>query len=110
MREFLSICDQAARVGGQVLLDWQHRFTARAEGCRDLVTEADVASQKAIREVLLGRFPEHDFLGEEDASFPPVQPGEPKSEYRWIVDPLDGTANYVHRMAAFAVSIALEKA
>jgi myo-inositol-1(or 4)-monophosphatase len=110
MHEFLSICEQAARVGGQVLLDWQHRFTSREKGRRDLVTEADVASQKAIREVLLGRFPDHDFLGEEDASFPVTPKTGPKSDYRWIVDPLDGTANYVHGMPAFAVTIALERA
>src|SRR6476619_2580772 len=109
MREFLSVCEQAARAGGQILLDWQHRFTAREKGRRDLVTEADVASQKAIREILLGRFPSHDFLGEEDASFPPSTAASGQSEYRWIVDPLDGTANYVHRLPAFAVTIALQK-
>ncbi|MFN0019686.1 MAG: inositol monophosphatase family protein [Pirellulaceae bacterium] len=110
MREFLSVCEQAARAGGAVLLDWQHRFTPREKGLRDLVTEADVASQKAIRDILLGRFPDHDFLGEEDASFPEATKTSGNSEYRWIVDPLDGTANYVHHMPAFAVTIALQKA
>ena len=110
MREFLSVCERAARAGGQVLLDWQHRFTPREKGLRDLVTEADVASQQAIRDILLGRFPDHDFLGEEDASFPAATRTSGKSEYRWTVDPLDGTANYVHHMPAFAVTIALQKA
>lgn len=110
MRDFLSVCEQAARAGGKLLLDWQHRFTPREKGLRDLVTEADVASQQAIREILLGRFPDHDFLGEEDASFPSVAKTSGKSEYRWIVDPLDGTANYVHNLPAFAVTIALQKA
>lgn len=91
------------------MLDWQHRFTPREKGLRDLVTEADVASQRAIRDILLGRFPEHDFLGEEDASFPAATKTSGNSEYRWIVDPLDGTANYVHHMPAFAVTIALQK-
>lgn len=91
------------------MLDWQHRFTPREKGLRDLVTEADVASQRAIRDILLGRFPEHDFLGEEDASFPAAAKTSGNSEYRWIVDPLDGTANYVHHMPAFAVTIALQK-
>ena len=110
MREFLSVCEQAARAGGQILLDWQHRFTSREKGLRDLVTEADVASQQAIRDILLGRFPSHDFLGEEDASFPSTAKTSGAAEYRWIVDPLDGTANYVHHMPAFAVTIALQKA
>ena len=109
MREFLSVCEQAARTGGQILLDWQHRFTPREKGLRDLVTEADVASQRAIREILLGCFPQHDFLGEEDASFPSSERTAGNSEYRWIVDPLDGTANYVHHLPAFAVTIALQK-
>lgn len=93
------------------MLDWQYRFQAREKGRNDLVTEADLASQTAIKEILLGTFPDHDFLGEEDASFAPMvaKPGE-KSEYRWIVDPLDGTANYVHHLQTFAVTIALEKA
>lgn len=110
MREFLSVCEQAARAGGAVLLDWQHRFTPREKGLRDLVTEADVASQKAIRDILLGHFPSHDFLGEEDASFPAEAKTSGNSEFRWIVDPLDGTANYVHHMPAFAVTIALQRA
>ena len=110
MPDFLSVCEQAARAGGQILLDWQHRFTPREKGRRDFVTEADVASQKAIREVLLGRFPDHDFLGEEDASFPNTGPQPVNPQYRWIVDPLDGTANYVHHLPAYAVTIALQHA
>src|SRR6185503_9904346 len=78
----------------------------------DLVTEADLASQKAIREVLLGTFPDHDFLGEEEAAERTAAGQaaipERRSEYRWIVDPLDGTANYVHRLQTYAVSIALQ--
>lgn len=109
MREFLSVCEQAARAGGSILLDWQHRFIAKEKGCRDLVTEADLASQQAIREILLGRYGDHDFLGEEDASFPLAKKNFRTSRYRWIVDPLDGTANYVHGLPAFAVTIALEK-
>ena len=109
MREFLSVCEEAARAGGRVLIDWQHRFTAREKGSRDLVTEADVASQNVIREVLLGNFPDHDFLGEEDGALAADVITAPPFEYRWIVDPLDGTANYVHHLPAFAVTIALER-
>jgi myo-inositol-1(or 4)-monophosphatase len=112
MPDPLTVCLEAAHRGGEILLDWQSRFSSKEKGPKDLVTEADVASQVAIREILLGAFPDHDFLGEEEAAdrvalgqsaIPPR-----RSDYRWIVDPLDGTANYVHRMPAFAVSIALQ--
>ena len=114
MPDYLSVCEEAARRGGQVLRDWQGRFTSREKGARDLVTEADLASQEAIRSVLLGVFPDHDFLGEEDpasqSSTEKAAKFNRKAEFRWIVDPLDGTANYVHGLPMFAVSIALEQA
>ncbi|MCU0877341.1 MAG: inositol monophosphatase [Pirellulaceae bacterium] len=112
MSDFLPVCVAAARAGGQCLVDWQDRFLPREKGPKDLVTEADLAAQEAIRNIILGAFPEHDFLAEEDAAerkslgqaaIPPR-----KSAYRWIVDPLDGTANYVHRLQNYAVSIALQ--
>ena len=111
MSDFLPICVEAARAAGKVLLDWQSRFTVREKGRNDLVTEADVAAQEVIRGIVLKAFPDHDFLSEEEAADRKVQnlPTPPRrSRFRWIVDPLDGTANYVHRMPAYAVSIALE--
>lgn len=110
MPDFLDVCRQAALAGGEVLLSWQNRFSTREKAPRDLVTEADLASQRAIRQVLLGAFPDHGFVGEEpdpDVEIDPKSSAFPA--YRWIVDPLDGTANYVHRLPAFAVSIALEQ-
>jgi len=111
MSEYIKICEDAARAGGEVLLEWQGRIHAKEKGPRDLVTEADVASQVAIREVLLGAFPSHEFVGEEDCTDEAKlisTAGSEKSGYRWIVDPLDGTTNYVHQFPSFAVSIALE--
>ncbi len=104
MSEFLSFCEQAARAGGAQLMDWMGRFEVREKGPADLVTDADLASQKVIRELLLGRFPDHGFLGEEEDEIE-----SSSSEYRWIVDPLDGTANYAHQARPFCVSIALER-
>jgi myo-inositol-1(or 4)-monophosphatase len=106
MPEFLEVAERAARAGGEVLLHYQDRFTGREKGPRDLVTEADLASQQRIRGILLGEFPDHDFLGEEDDPEAPPASGR---EYRWVVDPLDGTTNYVHRMPNYAVSIALQR-
>jgi myo-inositol-1(or 4)-monophosphatase len=112
MPDFLAVCLEAAHRGGAELLDWQSRFSPKEKGPKDLVTEADLASQQAIREVLLGTFPDHDFLGEEEAAertaAGQAEIPERRSEYRWIVDPLDGTANYVHRLQTYAVSIALQ--
>jgi myo-inositol-1(or 4)-monophosphatase len=106
-RQFLSLCERAARLGAGILMEWRDKFTAREKGPKDLVTEADLASQVAIRKLLLETHPDHDFLGEEDASLG-GRATERKSPFRWIVDPLDGTANYVHRLQTFATSIGLE--
>ncbi len=61
----LGICEQAARAGGRVLSDWVGRFQASTKGPRDLVTQADFASQDEIRRIVLGAFPDHGFVGEE---------------------------------------------
>lgn len=100
--DYLTACEQAARAGGQVLLDWIGRFEAREKGPSDLVTEADLASQEAIRSVLLGSFPGHAFLSEEGDRQVDLD-----AEYCWVVDPLDGTTNYVHQLPHYAVSVAL---
>ena len=111
MPDFLAVCEQAARAGGAALLEWVERFTVREKGPSDPVTEADLASQEAVRRIVLGAFPDHDFLSEEEAPKETAAAtsggGEPR--YRWIVDPLDGTTNYVHRIPEYAVSLALEK-
>src|SRR5436305_8346215 len=108
MPDFLIVCEEAARAGGAVLLDWVERFTVREKAPADLVTEADVASQETVRRILLAAFPDHDFLSEEEpeVSDKPSESGALAGEsahppttvsnrYRWIVDPLDGTTNYV---------------
>ncbi len=114
MDEFITICEQAARAGGAVLLDWQDRITAREKGPRDLVTEADVASQSEIQRILMAAFPDHAFLGEEDAAAEVTlvkteNSASTSSRFRWIVDPLDGTTNYVHGLPAYSVSVALQR-
>jgi myo-inositol-1(or 4)-monophosphatase len=115
MSDFLDTCERAARAGGRVLLDRQGRIQARQKGPKDVVTDADLASQQAIRDVLLGAYPDHLFLGEEDLPDHSTRNTETERElnvdqYRWIVDPLDGTINYIHNLQSFSVSVALEKA
>lgn len=105
MTEFLTVALRAAKAGGEILLGMREHVVAREKGPRDLVSEADLLSQKCIRDILLTAFPDHDFLGEEDG---PEAASILDSEYCWIVDPLDGTTNYLHQLQTFAVSIALE--
>jgi myo-inositol-1(or 4)-monophosphatase len=84
--------------------------SVRQKGRADFVTEADFASQEIVRRIVLGAFPDHLFVGEEspDAAGLP-RPGA-AAGYRWIVDPLDGTTNYVHQVPHFSISLALENA
>jgi myo-inositol-1(or 4)-monophosphatase len=103
---YLRVCEDAVRAGGQVIQKWIGRIEVREKGPADLVTQADFASQEAVRRIVLGAFPTHSLLGEER------QPGETaaaRAEYRWIVDPLDGTTNYVHGVPHYCVSLALER-
>jgi myo-inositol-1(or 4)-monophosphatase len=94
----------AARQAAKVLADWRARFTVREKGRADLVTEADEAAQSAVQSVIQAHFPDHGFLGEEGSVYAaPSADGPPT----WIVDPIDGTTNYVHDLPCYAISIAL---
>ena len=113
MPEHLRICEQAARAAGEILLDRRGRFTVREKGPKDLVTDADEAAQAVIRKIVLESHPDYAFLGEEDGQ-EDVSTSENRSDeaasnqFRWIVDPLDGTINYVHGLPSYGVSVALE--
>jgi myo-inositol-1(or 4)-monophosphatase len=98
----------AAQAAGE-LERWRSAFAVREKGRADLVTDADHAAQEAIRRTLLTAFPHHRFLGEEDAvGWTPEQTRPPlDAPPTWIVDPLDGTSNYVHDVPAYCVSIGL---
>lgn len=85
-----------------MLQDWIGRFSVREKSRANLVTEADEASQTAIVQSLKNRFPRHGFLGEES-----LNDRSADTEAFWIIDPLDGTSNYVHGFPYYAVSIAL---
>ncbi|NQU24546.1 MAG: inositol monophosphatase [Candidatus Nealsonbacteria bacterium] len=106
MLEYATTCEKAVRAGGAVVLDWIDRFEVSEKGPADLVTQADLASQDAVSCIILQTFPDHFILGEEDQA---SEPATSRSEFRWIVDPLDGTTNYVHRVPHFSVSLALER-
>ncbi|MFK7778277.1 MAG: inositol monophosphatase family protein [Gimesia sp.] len=99
----LDAAETAARLGAKCLLDWVDKFRVSEKARADLVTDADFASQTAIVNHISEQFPTHHMLGEEGLS---RVDGE--SDYRWVIDPLDGTSNYVHGFPYYCVSIGLE--
>jgi myo-inositol-1(or 4)-monophosphatase len=102
---YLEAACEAARQAATVIEGWRQRFSVREKGRFDLVTEADVASQRAIQAYLSQRFPGHGFLAEEEGA----SRGQPADDAppTWIVDPIDGTTNYVHDCPMYCVSIGL---
>ena len=108
LTDFLDAACEAARRGAAVLEEWRSRFQVREKARFDLVTDADLGSQRAIRDYLGKRFPDHGFVGEEGGGGE-VRPG-PDAPPTWIVDPLDGTTNYVHDCPMYCVSIGLQVA
>ncbi|MCB0361553.1 MAG: inositol monophosphatase, partial [Bdellovibrionales bacterium] len=100
----------AVEKGREILLDYFGHLTQVTEKAQaGLVSEADVKSEKAIVECLLSQFPNHHIIGEEQ-SFESSHQGPVSidpSVPTWIIDPLDGTTNYVHRFHVFCISIGL---
>ncbi len=105
-QNWLDTCEEAARAGGDELRAWCGRFQAREKGVCDFVTDADLASQEAIRRIIAKRFPDHLFVGEEK---PQALSEMAADQFVWIVDPLDGTTNYLHGYPQYAVSVALTR-
>lgn len=105
MQEFLDTCQSAAKAAGLTILEWVGKTSVHLKGPADFVTEADFAAQEVVKKTVLAAYPHHSVLGEEDQI-----PGNTPSatDYRWIVDPLDGTTNFVHGIPHYAVSLALE--
>ena len=98
----LEVAVRAAQAGGKILLrHWGNLKSGqvRKKGKWDWVTDVDHASEKAILRVIRAAFPEHAIVAEETAP-------EAAGRYEWLIDPLDGTVNYVHSFPFFAVSIA----
>ena len=106
LASYLSVCEDAARSAGKIIRDLLGTTDIRQKrNPSDLVTEADLAAQRAIESIVLGAFPDHRFLGEEGCLTSASRQGV--SEFCWIVDPLDGTTNFVHGVPMFGPSIAL---
>jgi len=102
--EFLPFIESVARDAGALLLRYfRERVEIEYKGDVDLVTVADRESEKLIVARIRERFPQHDILGEEGTR------QESGAEFKWYVDPLDGTTNFAHGFPVFCVSMGLER-
>jgi len=90
-----SIINRAALEGGAL--------EVKAKNKNDFVTQVDKAAEQAIIGVIHAAYPDHSILAEESGDTPGA-----RAEHRWVIDPLDGTTNYIHGFAQYCVSIALE--
>ncbi len=106
MHPMLNIAVRAARRAGSIInrasLD-SGGLQVKSKRANDFVTEIDRAAEAAIIEVVQKSYPDHAILGEESGAS-----GSEKHEYRWIIDPLDGTTNFIHGFPQYCVSIGVE--
>lgn len=105
MHPTLNIAVKAARRAGNIINRSSlqlEQLAVQTKSANDFVTEVDQAAEAAIIEVLREAYPDHGILAEESG-----QSGD--SEYQWIIDPLDGTTNFIHGFPQYAISIALAK-
>src|ERR1700691_3170683 len=101
---FIPAMSEIAREAGALLMHYFHQhLQIEYKGHADLVTAADRASEALIRQRILALWPRHDVLGEEQGL------SDQGGDYRWYVDPLDGTTNFAHGYPVFCVSMGLEK-
>ena len=105
--ELLRAALDAAAAAAGVIADADRRrdFTVTEKGHADFVTEVDVAAEAAVTAILRSRFPDHAILGEEGGDCG----GDASGEWRWVIDPLDGTTNFIRGIPFFAVAIGLER-
>jgi len=105
MDNLLEIAKIAATEAGKILLEHFGKIDKsdiRNKSKNDFLSFVDEGSEKKIIEIIRSSFPDHEILAEESGT------DEIKNPYRWIIDPLDGTTNYLHSIPVFAVSIAVE--
>lgn len=101
-QSFLKPMQELALDAGALLMSFFGKVSIEYKGDADLVTQADRASEKLIVERIRKQWPDHDLLGEEGSRT------ETGSDFRWYIDPLDGTTNFAHGFPVFCVSLALE--
>jgi myo-inositol-1(or 4)-monophosphatase len=103
MHAMQNVAVMAARRGGESLVRNMvklDRLKVEQKGRNDFVSEADLAAERAVIDVIHKHYPEHAILAEESGA-------SGDSDYVWIIDPLDGTTNYLHNFPVFCVSVAV---
>ncbi|MCY4381391.1 MAG: inositol monophosphatase [Proteobacteria bacterium] len=107
---FLDAAVSIAQQSGDLLKErFGHQVSFRLKADKTYVSEADMASHELIKQQIRKHFPSHHILSEEDSSYERLSGGDVdqlQNEYLWVVDPLDGTSNFIHHIPYFAVSIA----
>lgn len=102
----MNIAIRAASRAGEIMrreLNRLHQVSVSRKAPNDFVSDVDLACEASIKRCILDRYPEHAIQAEEGG-----REGNPDSEFVWIIDPLDGTSNYLHGLPHFAVSIGLQ--
>ncbi len=108
MHALLNIATQAARKAGERILNhMEHidQLNVEHKGKNDYVSEVDKDAENTIIQTILKYYPDHEILAEESGS---ASSNDKASDTRWIIDPLDGTTNFLHQFPQFCVSIAVE--
>ena len=103
MHPILNIAVRAARKAGSIInrATLEGGLTVRSKQAKDFVTQVDQAAEQAIIGIARNAYPEHGFLGEETGA------SNPDAEHVWIIDPIDGTTNFIHGFPQYCVSIGI---
>ncbi len=106
MEERISLLKEIGRIASNILLNYYGKIeNYQFKGSVDILTEADKECEKTVIEKILSQFPKDSILAEESGETNSIT----KSEYLWVIDPLDGTTNFAHGYPFFAFSCALQK-
>ena len=107
MHPMLTIAVRAARRAGSIInraaLDGGSGLHVRSKRAKDFVTQVDQAAEQAIIDIVRKSYPEHGFLAEESGA------SEEHAEFVWVIDPLDGTTNFIHGFPQYCVSIGIQQ-
>lgn len=103
--QFLKTGIKASSISGKIVSSFYKKYNSfylKNKNNRDLVSDVDILVENKIKDIIKKKFPSHQFEGEETGI------KKTKSKFKWIIDPIDGTVNYIHGIPFFSISIALE--
>lgn len=113
MEPVLNIGIMAARAAGNTIirsLDRLDRVKVQVKGRNDYASEVDRQAEEDIIQVIHAHYPDHGIIAEESGMIPPVkEPSGPRAQFEWIIDPIDGTSNFLHGHPDFVISIGVRR-